>query len=649
MEFLTVKEVAILWGCSERYIRSQIAAGNLQAEEKKKAGRGGVRGMSYRIPLASLDEKLVKKYLRQQRKKKGLPEPKPERRIIEMNVEQMTLEERREVADWKLILEEWRLYRAKGGLKADRDDEFIPYIQAKYPEYHFTKRGLYRQAQALREQGEAALMDRRGKHNNHKKLMKDEVFDIFISYYLDQSQKSVQKCIRMTETWAEHEGRADLLPLPSNQTFTREIMRRVPPAVIVYCREGEKACTDKMLPYIRRTYDDLQSNDIWVCDNHTFDVFVNDGEHKKPIRVYLTAFQDIRSRKFTGWYVTLSPSSAATLIALRRGIEACGIPKRILSDNGREFLTFDIGGRGFRKTSKTDEHEAPTILDHLGIEFRTAMVKNARAKIIERAFREVKEDFSKMFEGYTGGTIMERPERLKKSGKDAANFTLLPDFIQYVDQYITGIFNKSKHGGIGMGNRTPDQVWAACLIEQRIATNEQLNLMMLRNTRMQTVGRDGVKLELYGQKLAFNSNELNLYHIKRKVYLRYDPDHLEQVRVYDEQDRFICTAQQTGAIGYFEDKQAVADAMKEQRRYKRAVKDWAAQHVKQAHNELELLMWQAEQNIAADQTKASPKITYIHQLDEDAEKGLARAAGFETAPMLDFTEGIRRLKEAAEE
>ena len=37
------------------------------------------------------------------------------------------------------------------------------------------------------------------------------------------------------------------------------------------------------------------------------------------VRVYLTAFQDVRSRKFVGWYVTLSPNSMATLIALRRG------------------------------------------------------------------------------------------------------------------------------------------------------------------------------------------------------------------------------------------------------------------------------------------------------------------------------------------
>ena len=75
-----------------------------------------------------------------------------------------------------------------------------------------------------------------------------------------------------------------------------------------------------------------------------------------------------------------------------------------------------------------------------------------------------------------------------------------------------------------------------------MATTDQLNLMMLRNTRMQKVGREGVFLKLHGQKIPYNSQELNFYHFGEKVYLRYDPDNLQEVRVYDEQDRFLCTA-----------------------------------------------------------------------------------------------------------
>ena len=56
-----------------------------------------------------------------------------------------------------------------------------------------------------------------------------------------------------------------------------------------------------------------------MADNHTFDVMVErDGA---PVRVYLTAFMDVRSRKAVGWCITDSPSSDATIYALKKG---CG-------------------------------------------------------------------------------------------------------------------------------------------------------------------------------------------------------------------------------------------------------------------------------------------------------------------------------------
>lgn len=650
MEYISVPEYAQLIGKTDRYVRQQIAQGKLQAYSATVQERGGKGGISYRIPVDpnTWDPKTYRKYRREQEKKLGfmVPALKPP---VEISLEDMTETERWEVAFWKKTIEEWRAFRSRGGSKAEADQIFLKKLQEQYPEMHFSVRMIQRQDQAWREQGEAALIDRRGKHKNHKKAIPDEVFAVFTSYYLDESQKSVRKCMELTEMYLRHVHKEELLPLASPQTFTREIMRSIPPAARVFCREGRKACTDKMLPYIHRTYDDLASNDIWVCDNHTFDVFVNDGEHEKPIRVYLTAFQDVRSRKFVGWYVTLNPSSTATLIALRRGIERYGIPKRILSDNGREFLTFDIGGRGFRKSRKLSqgEHEIPTILQNLGIEFTTAMVKNARAKIIERAFLEVKNGFSKMFEGYTGGTIAERPERLKKTGKDADNFTLLPEFIAYVDKYIEGIFNKHRHYGEGMNGRTPDQVYAECLVEQTVATTEQLNLMMLRNTRMQKVTRDGVYITLCGQKVPFNSTELNFYHIHRKVYVRYNPDDLQEVRVYDDQDRFLCTAQQTEALSYFADKKELAEKIRENKKFMKTAQAWIDVNVRKPMNELELLMWQAEHNLQEDSYRLDPKVVHILSVDEKTEQQIQRAAGGESDP-IDYTVAVERLRKVKE-
>lgn len=637
MEQLTVTEYADLKGITSRGVRKLISEGKLHATIS--FGSGGASGRGYLIPLAAIEPKLQKKYMRLHKEKF----PEPEARPVEVKcLEDLSFEERQEVNLWKGILQEWQEYRSNyEGSMPEADEAFVQYLQIQYKGMKFSPRILQRQWKALNEQGEGALIDRRGKHGNHKKAVPEEVFDVFQYYYLDQTKMSVKKCMELTELYLKEQGKEGLLPLASSESFARKITKDIPVPVLKYYRLGEKAFRDACAPYIQRTYEDLHSNDIWVCDNHTFDVFVNDGEHEKPIRVYLTAFLDIRSRKMMGWYVTLNPCSDATLFALRRGIERYGIPKMILSDNGREFLTFDIGGRGFRTSRKDEEHVAPTILENLGIEFRTALPTNARAKIIERAFRDVKEDFSKLFEGYTGGTIAERPERLKKTGKSAENFTLLPEFVKYVDTYIEGYFNTRSHSGSGMYGRTRNEVYAAELIEKRTATREQLNLMMLRNTRMQKVKRDGVYLGLYDMKIYFNSVELNWSYFGEKVYFRYNPDDLSEVRVYDEQDRFLCTAKQIAKLSYFATKEQVAEAMRENRRLEQLVKRYKKDKDLKGEKAMDLIMREAERLMGGPEP--DPKILVPVAF---SEKKLLEEQGYISSAPIDYTEALERLAAA---
>lgn len=640
MDSITAEEYAELKGCTVRWVRMLITQGKIKAEEK--FGAGGKNGVSYLIPLAECDPSIIRKY---NRKHKAAEPQEPKRPVMVIqSVEQLTESEREEIAFWKRVLGEWEEYRQHyEGCKKDADDKFIRYLTSTYPEMQFSTRQLYRKRKAYRDGGECALVDGRGKHANHVSAIPKEVFDIFEYFYLDQSQKSVKECIRLTTLQLKLDGLDGLLPLASDTAFARRIEKDIPVPVLKYFRLGQKAFRDECAPYIRRTYDDLYSNDIWVCDNHTFDVMVDGKGGPKPIRVYLTGFLDVRSRKMVGWYVTHAPCSDATLYALRRGIEKYGIPKRILSDNGREFLTHDIGGRGFRKDGREGEHEAPTILDNLGIEFRTAMVRNAKAKIIERAFRDIKDMFSKLNEGYTGGTIKERPERLKEMAKKASNFTPYSDFVEYVDVFIEGSFNYSGHGGVGMGNRTRNEVYAENLVEIRMATPEQLNLMMLRNSRVRKVTRDGVVLKIYDTEIPFCSDELLYNHIGEKVYFRYDPNNLAEVRVYDEQDRFLCTAQQKTALSYFASKEDVAEKMREQRQLEKVVKAYKKDKGIKTEDALALILAEAERNLAAGEHLEPKIITPIRMLEEDATgREMDIAVGGDEP--IDWTEALERLR-----
>ena len=59
--YLTVKELAELKGCTERYIRNCITKGKIIAEEVM-GQVGGNSGTHYRIPLSKLEEKIQLKF-----------------------------------------------------------------------------------------------------------------------------------------------------------------------------------------------------------------------------------------------------------------------------------------------------------------------------------------------------------------------------------------------------------------------------------------------------------------------------------------------------------------------------------------------------------------------------------------------------------
>ena len=644
--YLTVKELAELKGCTERYVRALILKGTITAEavevKQQGPGRGGIQ---YRIPLSGLDGKIQRRFKRRLISAKKALEPDADEEVPEVNYEALTEDERQEIAMWRKIISDWQAYRNSGESKEKADREFVAMANIQNPELKLTRRTLYRKDKALRERGEAALIDGRGKHKEHNLKLTKEIWDIFEYYYLDQSRKSVKLCMTLTELELKAEGKEYALPLPSITTFQRRA-GNIPVPYIKYWRYNEKTFIGECAPYIKRMYDDLESNDIWVADNHTFDVMVN--KNNAPVRVYLTAFMDVRSRKMTGWCVTDAPSSDATIYALKKGCEKYGVPKMLYTDNGREFLFHDLGGNGFRKRRKGEPLKLPSVLDDLAIRFTTALPKNARAKGVERAFLTVKETFSKLYDGYTGGTILEKPDRLKTEVKNMSALTAIDDFKKQVDAYITGIYNKHSHAGEGMYGRSPDEVFAANLIEQRVIPKEKINLMFMRYAKsgsgMLKVGKNGISLKFYGQELQYWNEELWRLWFGKDVYVRYSPDDLSAIRVYDAQKRFICTANIRSAVSYKADKESIKELTREKRSAVKAIKAYKKNKAIEAREALELIIDEAEKNGSIPENINPDIISPVFVSDETE---LPKAAG--GGMVIDLAVMAERFRRAKEE
>ncbi len=621
---LSTQEVARLYGKDERTIRRWAKSGKIQAASFLNE----FNSPEYLFPLDALDASIQEKYFAQL--KASLPVPSavtPLKRGTSRPLDHYTAEEREEITWWLKTVDDWQRYRSKyPGSKAEADDRFIALCAKTDPEHEFSIDTLYRRWKSIKQNDLDGLIDKRGKWKKGKSDIQPEVWDAFLYFYLQEAQHPMMKCYEYMKLLLREDHPDLVADIPSYTTFTRRVKSDIPEAVEVLGREGQKAFRDRCAPYIRRTYESMASNEWWIADNHTFDV-ITQGDNGQRHRLHLTAFFDARSGIFTGCHVTENPCSQATLIALRKGILKYGIPENIYVDNGREFLTFDIGGLGHRKKKPKDgqeRFEPPPVFERLGIKMTNAIVRNAKAKIIERRFRDVKDHLSRLFDTYTGGNVLEKPERLKgvlKNGEIPLDGT----FTQAVEELLDWYFNQQPYGGEGVADRGKprQQVYNENLHTKRVAGAEDLSLMLMRSARPQKVTRRGVHLDIAGQRLDYWNDDMLMSLLGKQVYFRYDPDDLSEVRVYDLEDRYIMTVpvDNTAVLTYGASREDVKEAMGKVRRMERLTREALKVSAYPAFGKrtaLELVMEQAYQSKTARIVpSADPKVLELQRPDEE--------------------------------
>lgn len=629
MLYITVQEFSNFRGYTPRYIKRLITNGVILAKETLN----DYNRKKYLIPITELTEAEQLRYYRSigaEAPEELTPKKRSEPRKHK-TMEEFSALEREEIADWIRIIREWEEYCAKSKLqKVAATDKFVQLQQAVNPNIKISKGILYRKKKALKGHDLAGLLDNRGAWRKGTSSIPDVAWECFMSFYLDEAQHPIAACLEYTEMWLRQEA-PQYLPLPSYASFYRRVQNEIPEPLEIMGRQGMKAFRDRCAPYIQRTYENMVSNEWWIADNHTFDVMTADSDGKVH-RLYLTAFFDARSGIFTGCYVTSAPSSQATLIALRKGILKYGIPENIYVDNGREFLTRDVGGLGHRqKKSTRDDFNPPPVFERLGIHMTNAIVRNAKAKIIERRFRDVKDRLSRLFPTYTGGNVLEKPERLKQILK-SGDIPTDEAFTQAVEDILQHYMNEKSYSGAVAADsgKTRSQVYRENLTEKRIAVEADLNLMLMRSTRSQKVGRLGVHITVAGEKIHYYNDDLIYNHFGESVYCRYDPENISEVRIYDLEDHFIMTAATSNeaVLEYGASKEAVAQALRKVKSLEKLTKaELKATAITSLGKKtaLELVLATAEENKFREEGY-SPKVIRLHQSDEQPY-GMKQAVG----------------------
>ncbi len=296
--------------------------------------------------------------------------------------------------------------------------------------------------------------------------------------------------------------------------------------VWVEAREGNKALHDKVLPYITRDVSKLEVGDVIVGDGHRLAFFVKNPYTGNPVRPTLVAYQDWKSGGFVGFEIMLEENTQCIASALRNSIINLGkVPRFVYQDNGKAF-----------KAKYFMENGISGLFTNLGIQPIYAKPYNAKAKPIERLFRELQDSFEVMLPSYTGTSIVKKPAQLKRHEKlHKELFKLNIPTIEQVILVLNAWLQKYHYEQPcpHVEGKTIGEVINAGRGEGvNIKTLD--DLMMAR--KIKNIQRNGIKF------LKNDYFDQALYGYKKNVIIKYSLFNLSSIKVYKLSGEFICEA-----------------------------------------------------------------------------------------------------------
>lgn len=388
--------------------------------------------------------------------------------------------------------------------------------------------------------------------NEYRTCLTDEEIKIFMGLLLHPNRICIGKAIALTKYKLKEQGQSFI---PADITFRRYArwFKDNNYDKWVLARDGEKALSDKVEPYIKRDASLLDVGDILVADGHKLAFQVINPFTGKPCRATLVGFLDWKSTALVGYEIMLEENTQCIASALRNAIINLDmIPKIVYQDNGRAFRAkYFTDDKGFGELGFYG------LYAKLGIETVFARPYNARSKVIERFFKEFQEGFEKLMPSYVGSSIINKPAYLKRNEKFHSNLhnALLiggvkrarsgadssPQppirYIPTIEETIKMIDMWLKFKNSQPCTNSPNMTIAEVL-ENRKKQNIDTSLLddLMLATEVKTIQRNGVRF------LNCDYFDERLYGLRGKVLVKYNLFDLTNVKVFTPKGEYLCTA-----------------------------------------------------------------------------------------------------------
>lgn len=389
--------------------------------------------------------------------------------------------------------------------------------------------------------------------NEYRTCLTDEEIKIFMGLLLHPNRICIGKAIALTKYKLKEQDQSFI---PADITFRRyaKWFKDNNYDKWVLARDGEKALSDKVEPYIKRDASLLDVGDILVADGHKLAFQVINPFTGKPCRATLVGFLDWKSTALVGYEIMLEENTQCIASALRNAIINLDmIPKIVYQDNGRAFRAkYFTDDKGFGELGFYG------LYAKLGIETVFARPYNARSKVIERFFKEFQEGFEKLMPSYVGSSFINKPAYLKRNEKfhsnlhnallvggvkracSGADSSPLPPirYIPTIEETIKMIDMWLKFKNSQPCTNAPNMTITEVL-ENRKKQNIDKSLLddLMLATEVKTIQRNGVRF------LNCDYFDERLYGLRGKVLVKYNLFDLTNVKVFTTKGEYLCTAE----------------------------------------------------------------------------------------------------------
>lgn len=377
------------------------------------------------------------------------------------------------------------------------------------------------------------------KQGEYNTILTDEMKHILLRFLLHQNKFNYGKAIKLTKEILRKQGYENL---PCDLTFKRyaENFRKNNYAEWVLKREGMKVYHDKVEPYIERDISKIEVGDIIIADGHVLNFQVINPFTGKPTRATLVGFLDWKSTALVGYEIMMTENTQCIASALRNSILNLGvIPKVVYQDNGRAFKSKYFQHCDF------DEDGFNGVYANLNIHSVFAKPYNARAKVIERFFREFQEEFEKMMPSYIGTSIEDKPAWIKRGEKlhlklheneTHNHIPTVQEVIKYINCWLE-FYNKKPCPN----DRSKSIQEMLNSVEKQHININILNTLMMK-TECRTITKHGITF------LNMHYRSEAILGLREQVFIRYSLFDLSKIFVYSAKGEFLCIAKRVQKV-----------------------------------------------------------------------------------------------------